>query len=98
MRSWSNVLCALTGSCVLLGCASNGSDSAGTSPDAKMTMAAATCANLQTQRQQCEKGCPTVTGEEHFSVQHKIAMENSACKERCAEASNQQATSCKTVR
>lgn len=101
MRSWSKQLGVLIGSCVLLGCAtSDGGDAgAASTQGAGMKMAAASCmSQVDTERTQCEQKCPTATGEEHFSVQHKIAMESSACKERCEESSEQRAMTCKANR
>jgi hypothetical protein len=83
---------------MLLGCAAGG----GTSPGSQATgtkMVAASCsAQIESDRQQCEQKCPTATGNEHFSVQHKIAMENAACKQSCSDASEKQAMSCKATR
>jgi hypothetical protein len=81
---------------MLLGCAAGGG-TAGQATGTKM-VAASCSAQIDSQRQACEQKCPTATGNEHFSVQHKIAMENAACKESCAAASEQQAQSCKAGR
>jgi len=59
-------------------------------------MAAASCMNqVEAERQQCEARCPKATGNEHFTVQHKLAMEHAACKEECAAQIEKQAASCK---
>jgi len=96
-------LYVLAGFAVLLGCATSG-DGGGTGAQAmaqgsNMKMTAASCmSQVDSERKQCEQKCPTATGNEHFSVQHKIAMENAACKESCAEASEERAAQCKSAR
>jgi len=97
MRSWSKRLYVFLGSCLLLGCAAGGGSAGHQATGAKLS-AASCSAQIESQRQQCEQKCPTATGNEHFSVQHKIAMENAACKDSCAEASEQQGMSCKATR
>lgn len=102
MLSWSKQLYVVVGSAVLIGCAASGGSAGGTGSaqamreGAGMKLAAASCASqVKTELEQCEQKCPTATGNEHFSVQHKIAMENAACKERCAEESEKRAAQCK---
>ena len=98
MHSWSKQLCVFVGSCLLIGCAASGGGDSGAS-GATMKMAANTCsAQIENDRKQCEQECPTATGDEHFSIQHKIAMQNSACKEECEAASEKQAMTCRASR
>lgn len=81
---------------LLSGCATSpaGGMQAG---DAKM--AAATCmSELDSARMACEQNCPTPTGNEHFSVAHKLARENIACKEQCAASREERAAQCTTAR
>lgn len=94
MLSMSKQLWIFAGWCVLAGCATGSGQGEG--PPATTRTAAATCMNrIDGERQQCEQQCPMASGNEHFSVQHKLAMENAACKERCAAASETQAMECK---
>lgn len=96
MLSWSRQLYVVAGSVVTLGCATSGGDAAS---GAGMKMAAVSCTTqIENELKQCEQKCPTATGNEHFSVQHKIAMENTACKESCAEALEERSAQCKTGR
>lgn len=82
----------------LAGCAANpggGESQAG----ATAKVAAASCMNqANAAKLTCEQGCPTATGNEHFSVQHKIARENLACKETCGTTHSQAAAQCSSAR
>jgi hypothetical protein len=82
----------------LSGCAASpGGGESQTGAAAKV--AAATCMNqADAAKLACEKGCPTATGNEHFSVQHKIARENLACKETCGTTHAQTAAQCSAAR
>lgn len=98
MLSWSKQLYVVVGSVVTLGCATSGSGGGDTSGTG-MKMAAGSCTTqIESELKQCEQKCPTATGNEHFSVQHKIAMENTACKESCAEALEERSAQCKAAR
>jgi|GEM_PF-4822416 hypothetical protein len=52
---------------------------------------------IEAQRQECEARCPKATGNEHFTIQHKLAMEHAACKEECAAQIERQSGSCKSA-
>lgn len=82
----------------LAGCAANpggGDNQAG----AAAKVATATCmSQADSAKLTCEQGCPTATGNEHFSVQHKIARENLACKETCGTTHTQAAAQCSATR
>lgn len=105
MLSWSKRLYVVVGSAVLLGCAASGGGGSNTQaqPSAMnqgsgMKVAATSCmSQVDGERKQCEQKCPTATGNEHFSVAHKIAMENAECKERCAETLEERAAQCKSA-
>jgi hypothetical protein len=102
MKRLSKPVCVILGLGVLAGCASSGGEG-GTARDAKMEggakMAAVNCmSRIDSERQACEQECPTPTGREHFSVQHKIARENAECKEQCAATRAQQASQCASAR
>lgn len=98
MRSWSKQLCVLVGSYVLMGCATN-DDGGAPSSGSGMKVAANSCmTQVEGDRKQCEQKCPAATGNEHFSMQHRLAMENTACKEQCAAQGEQQAMACKSSR
>jgi hypothetical protein len=101
MLSWSKPLYVVVGSAVLLGCAASGgggsAEAHGMKQGSGMKMTAASCmSQIDGERKQCEQQCPTATGNEHFSIQHKIAMENAACKEQCAATLEERAAQCKT--
>jgi hypothetical protein len=84
----------------LLGCATGGTERGDAGEQtANMKMAGASCMNVATSsRQECEQKCPKATGSEHFSMQHKLAMEYSACTERCAADMESEAMRCKANR
>ena len=88
----------MLGFSVLAGCAAGpggGESQAG----AAAKVAAATCmSQADAAKLTCEQGCPTATGNEHFSVQHKIARENVACKDTCVSMHAQAATQCSAAR
>jgi hypothetical protein len=87
----------ILGLSVLAGCATGPSGEGERQAAAKV--AAATCVSkADAAKLTCEQGCPTATGNEHFSVQHKIARENLACKETCGAAHAQNASQCTAVR
>lgn len=82
---------------LLAGCAS--SPGGGESQAGAAKVAAASCmSKADADKLTCEKGCPTATGNEHFSVQHKIARENLACKDTCGSAHAQTAAQCSAAR
>jgi hypothetical protein len=92
MTKLMGVILALT---FLAGCAA----SPGGDGQAAAKVAAATCmSQADAARLTCEQGCPTATGNEHFSVQHKIARENLACKETCGTTHAQTAAQCSSAR
>jgi hypothetical protein len=104
MVSLSKVLCAVLASCALMGCATN-TGNGGASGEAGKTasaqrpggkVAASSCmSRMQAELEQCEAKCPKATGNEHFTIQHKLAMEYAACKEECATQIEKQAGGCK---
>lgn len=104
MLSWSKRLYVVVGFAVLLGCASPGGSGGAVQGSAMsqrsgMKMAGSSCmTQLENERKQCEQKCPTATGNEHFSVQHKLAMENTVCKESCAESLAERTAQCKSAR
>lgn len=107
MRSWSKHLIVFAASCVVLGCASSGGsdtppgtmNAQGQAQAGGEKMAASGCMNhADGQRQQCEQKCPAAKGDEHFSIQHKLAMEHAACKEQCGEAHREHSMGCKMKR
>jgi hypothetical protein len=99
MSSWSKILFMLAASCLLWGCATGGNESGtGSAGDqsASTQMAANSCMSQATSaRQECEQKCPKATGSEHFSMQHKLAMEYAACTERCSGKMESEAMRCK---
>jgi hypothetical protein len=97
MKRLSKRPCVILGVILLAGCASGPGGGEAQSGGAKL--AAANCmSRADAERQSCEQGCPTATGREHFSVQHKIARENMECKEQCAATRSQQAAQCSSAR
>lgn len=100
MVSLSKTLCALLASCAFVGCATNtGSGEVGKTASASpaKTAAASCMSQIEAQRQECEARCPKATGNEHFTIQHKLAMEHAACKEECAAQIERQSGSCKSA-
>lgn len=93
-------VCVILGLAVLAGCATAGGEGgSGTAQTSAAKVAAADCTNrADAARQTCEQGCPTATGREHFSVQHKIARENLECKEQCVTTRDQQVSQCSAQR
>ncbi len=100
MNLWSKLFCTFAVSGVLLGCATSGSESGDVGvQSANMKMAATSCMSQVTSgRQECDQKCPRATGSEHFSMQHRLAIENAACTERCAAAMESEAVRCQASR
>ena len=88
----------ILGLAFLAGCAANPGEGA-SQAGAAAKVAAATCVSqADAAKLTCEQGCPTANGNEHFSVQHKIARENLACKDTCGSTHAQTAAQCSAAR
>ena len=104
MRSWLKRLGILMTCYAVAACAATGESGASQSGNAPVQsdstqMAASGCMHqADQQRHQCEQKCPSAKGDEHFSMQHKLAMEHAACKQQCGAMHGEHATGCKMKR